>query len=304
MILHRILGYGYVAIYIILMTQMVPRLWRYQIEFAPRTVLHLIFGMTIGVLLIIKIAIVRFFKHLEGTLIPWLGTSVLVCTVLLLGLSVPFSLRALYLERHAPGGSAFGEQNLRRVSTLLSRTKLPGDAPLPDLVTASGLHLGQSLMMTRCTQCHDLRTVLAMPRTPAEWSNVVQRMSDRSGVLQPITPPEQQHVIAYLVAISPDLRQGASNQRAQETSHQMAKQRAKSLTTQATTTEQFSLAPSKRVFETSCIQCHALGLVDKHPPRTPKEAEILVARMVDNGLEASEPDLQQIVFYLKTIYAK
>jgi hypothetical protein len=200
MLLHRILGYGYAAIYVILMTQMVPRLWQYQIEFAPRTVLHLLFGMTIGVLLIIKIAIVRFFKHLESALIPWLGTAVLVCSVLLLGLSVPFSLRALYLERHAPGGSAFGEQNLRRVSTLLSATKLPGDAPLPNLVTASGLHLGQSLMMARCTQCHDLRTVLAMPRTPAEWSNIVQRMSDRSGVLRPITPPEQQHVIAYLIA--------------------------------------------------------------------------------------------------------
>ena len=293
MILHRILGYGYVAIYVILMAQMVPRLWRYQVEFAPRTVLHVVFGMTIGVLLIIKIAIVRFFKHLEGTLIPLIGTAVLVCTVLLLGLSVPFSLRALYLERHAPGGSAFGEQNLRRVSMLLS-----------DRVTTAGLHFGQSILMTRCVQCHDLRTVLAKPRTPAEWTNVVRRMSERSSVLQPITPPEQQHVVAYLVAISPDLRQGASNQRAQEESHRIAKERARSSSTKASTTAEFNVEQSKRVFETSCVQCHALGLVEKHPPRTQRDAENLVARMVDNGLEASEGDLRQITFYLKSIYAK
>jgi len=171
LLLHRALGYVYVAIYVVLMSQMVPRLWRYQVEFPPRTVAHIVLGMTIGVLLVIKIAIVRFFKHLEGTLIPTCGTLLLVCTVLLLGVSVPFSLRTLYLERNAPGGSAFGDENLRRVSMLLSTIPLPGETPLADLVTTGGLHMGQSLMMTRCVQCHDLRTVLAKPRTPDEWSN-------------------------------------------------------------------------------------------------------------------------------------
>jgi mono/diheme cytochrome c family protein len=304
MLLHRALGYGYVAIYVILMRQMVPRLWRYQVEFPARTVVHLVLGMLIGVLLVIKIAIVRFFKHLEGTLIPYIGTALLVCTVLLLGLSVPFSLRLLYLERHAPGGSAFGEENLQRVSMLLSRTQLPGDVPLAELATTAGLHMGQSVLIISCVQCHDLRTVLVKPRTPDEWTDVVRRMSERSSVLKPITPRDQQYVIAYLVAISPDLQQGVAKQREQEQAHTTAKANARSATTMATTTEQFDLVRSRKIFEMSCIQCHALSLVENRPPRTPKQAEDLVARMVDNGLEAPEADLRQIIFYLKTTYGK
>jgi len=304
MLLHRILGYGYVSIYLILMTQMVPRLWRYQVEFPARTVVHLVLGMLIGVLLVIKIAIVRFFKHLEGTLIPFLGTSVLVCTVLVLGLSVPFALRLLYVERHALGGSAFGEENLRRVSMLLSRTQLSGDVQLANLSTPSGLHMGQSVLMTSCVQCHDLRTVLAKPRTPDERTEVVRRMSVRSSVLRPITPQEQQYVIAYLIAISPDLQQGTSNQRDQAQSHAVAIEIAKNATTRATSIEEFNLAESKKVFEISCIQCHTTSLVERRPPRTQKQAEELVNRMVDNGLDLPEADLRKIIFYLKTTYAK
>jgi mono/diheme cytochrome c family protein len=304
MLLHRVLGYAYVAVYLILMTQMVPRLWRYQVEFPARTVVHLTLGMMVGVLLVIKIAIVRFFKHLEGTLIPLIGTVVMVCTVLLLGLSVPFSLRAIYLERHAPGGSAFGEENLRRVSMLLSRAQLPGELPPADLATTAGLHKGQSVLMTRCVQCHDLRTVLARPRTPNEWTDVVRRMSERSSVLQPITSQEQQYVIAYLIAISPELQQGVSNQRAASESHATAKEIVKSAGTTRPAMAEFDLGQSRRIFETSCVQCHALSKVERNPPRTQKQAEELVARMVDNGLEAPEADLRQIIFYLKTTYAK
>jgi mono/diheme cytochrome c family protein len=304
MLLHRILGYGYVAIYLILMSQMVPRLWRYQVEFPARTVVHIVLGMLIGVLLIVKIAIVRFFKHLEGTLVPILGTSVLICTVLVLGLSVPFSRRLLYVERHAPGGSAFGPENLQRVSMLLSRTRLPGDVPLADLVTPAGLRMGQSVLMTSCVQCHDLRTVLAKPRTPDEWTAVVQRMSERSSVVQPISRPEQQYVTAYLVAISPDLQQGVSSQRAQEQSHAQAKEIANNIRTAGTPIEEFNLDDARKVFEVSCMQCHETSLVERHPPRTAKQAEDLVNRMVDNGLDAPDADLRKIVFYLKTTYAK
>jgi mono/diheme cytochrome c family protein len=304
MLLHRILGYGYVAIYIILMTQMVPRLWQYQVEFPARTVVHMVLGMLIGVLLVIKIAIVRYFKHLEGTLIPLLGTSVMVCTVLVLGLSVPFSLRLLYVERHAPGGSAFGEENLQRVSVLVSRARMPGDVPLAELVTSHGLHMGQSVLMTSCVQCHDLRTVLAKPRTPDEWTDVVRRMSERSSVLKPITPQDEQYVIAYLIAISPDLQQGVSNQRNQEQSHAIAKEIARNVSVRGALTEEFNFADSKKVFEVSCMQCHAASLVDQHPPRTQQQAEELVNRMVDNGLDLQDADLRKIIFYLKTKYVK
>ena len=39
--LHRVLGWIFVGIYVYFMTQMVPRLWEYQIELPARTVVHL-----------------------------------------------------------------------------------------------------------------------------------------------------------------------------------------------------------------------------------------------------------------------
>ena len=62
MLTHRLIGYAYLIIYLYFMSEMLPRLWNYQVEFPARTVAHLLLGMTIGVILICKIAIVRFFK--------------------------------------------------------------------------------------------------------------------------------------------------------------------------------------------------------------------------------------------------
>src|SRR5215210_3895950 len=77
--IHRLTGYAFLAIYIFLMTQMLPRIWHYQIELPPRTVMHLTLGLAIGIILFVKIGIVRFFKHLESTLVPFLGVMLVIC---------------------------------------------------------------------------------------------------------------------------------------------------------------------------------------------------------------------------------
>ena len=74
-VIHRATGYAFVIIYLFLVSEMLPRLWQYQIELPARSVMHLVLGFSIGIILIIKISIVRFFKHLESTLVPFLGTS-------------------------------------------------------------------------------------------------------------------------------------------------------------------------------------------------------------------------------------
>src|SRR5258708_27313873 len=111
MLLHRGLGYAYGAIFAYLMVQMFPRLWTYEIELPPRTVAHLVIGMVIGITLAIKIAIVRYFKHLESTLAPLLGTLLLICTVVLIGLSVPTAFR----EALASGPETYQPDNVERV---------------------------------------------------------------------------------------------------------------------------------------------------------------------------------------------
>src|SRR5437868_4971831 len=53
---HRAIGYAYGALYLFMMSQMVPRMWQYQVELPPRTVAHLMLGFTIGVILVVKIS--------------------------------------------------------------------------------------------------------------------------------------------------------------------------------------------------------------------------------------------------------
>src|SRR3974390_3364981 len=53
MLLHRVIGYAYFGIYLYLMSQMVPRLWAYEVELPARTVAHMIFGWAIGIILVL-----------------------------------------------------------------------------------------------------------------------------------------------------------------------------------------------------------------------------------------------------------
>ena len=113
--LHRLIGYAYAILYVFMMWHMVPRLWNYQVELPPRTVAHLMLGITIGVLILVKIAILRFFRHFEESM-PYLGTALLLCTYLLIGLSVPFTLREAALRTQT---GAFSEAGIARTRQLL-----------------------------------------------------------------------------------------------------------------------------------------------------------------------------------------
>lgn len=159
--LHRLMGWAFVAIYIYLMIQMVPRMWTYQIELPARTVFHLVLGYSIGALLLAKILVVRFFKHLESTLAPPMGTTLFVLSVVLMGLALPSVWRERVLANQALGGEGFTEARLQRV-----RDQLPDigyDTETADeLGTRGSLLDGRKLLRSKCVQCHDLRTILAL----------------------------------------------------------------------------------------------------------------------------------------------
>lgn len=303
--LHHFIGYAYGILYIVLMSQMVPRLWSYQVEFPARTVAHLMLGLAIGILLIVKLSIVRWFKHLESTLVPFLGTLLFVCTFLLIGLSVPFALKERLLERSAVGGTAFSQENLTRVKMLLPQAGLPAAAQPEELATLRSLKEGREVLLSKCVQCHDLRTVLLKPRTPDNWVQTVGRMAERS-VFSPISDDEQWRVAAYLIAISPELQKGFREKKAMETEAMKAKQAVAGLVRPATelAVREFDLTIARQTFETTCTQCHGLKNVERKPPTSTDEARELVARMVENGLEAQQEELEQVVFYLVKTYSK
>lgn len=287
---HRATGYGYLLIYIYLMGEMLPRLWHYQVELPPRSVIHLVLGLTIGIVLLIKIAIVRYFKHMESTLIPMLGTALLICTTLLVGLSVPFVFKEQYMSQQA-FDSVLAPENLARIKALLPRAGFPKEVNVDELTSVEGLQAGRRVLLNKCVQCHDLRTVLARPKTPEAWLQTVNRMADRAVIGKPIGRQERWHVAAYLVAISPELQQALVVRRKQELETQATIESAKQLPTG----QSFDPDTARKTFEAKCAQCHALP---KPPTTDPGEIKEIVARMTRNGVVASPEELAQIVFHL------
>lgn len=309
MLLHHIVGYLFLSIYILMMVQMLPRLWNYQIELPARTVAHLVFGMAIGIILIIKIIIVRFFKYLESTMAPFLGTALLVCTTLLIGLSVPIALKEVMLSKAAIGGTAMSLQNIERVKRLLVESGSIPDESIHDVASRFGLEQGRAVLLNKCVQCHDLRTVLVRPRTPDNWIQTVDRMAERS-LFDPISESERWHVSAYLIAVSPDLQRSVQEKRVQESIFVKAKMAAVAMTKPGAASvgragkPALNLSEAKNVFEKTCSGCHVLGKVEQKPPRSEQETRELIIKMVDEGLDALPTEIEQIAFYLTATYAK
>lgn len=289
-LVHRATGYAFVLIYLVLMSEMLPRLWQYQIELPARSVMHLILGFTIGIVLIIKISIVRYFKHLESTLVPLLGTLLLISATLLIGLSAPFVFKEQYLSQQALG-SVLSERNLARLKVLLPQAGFPPEADINELSSVDGLQTGRRVLLSKCVQCHDLRTVLVRPKPPEAWLQTVNRMADRAVIGKPIEERERWHVAAYLVAISPDLQQAVAAKREQDLKTEEAIDAVRRLPANL----RFEPAAAKRTFETKCAQCHALPAVNA---KSFEEVKQLVARMAGNGLVATAEEFGHVVYYL------
>ncbi len=302
---HRLMGYLFVLIYIYIMWSMVPRLWTYQVELPARTVLHLALGISIGALLILKLTIVRYFKHMEAKLAPALGVGIFLCSFLLISLVLPFSLREAYLESTALGDESMIQSRIKRVRELLPTTGLDDKKLLDDLASKKGLIAGRRILTAKCIQCHDLRTVLVRPRTPQAWQQTVSRMANRSTILNPITDDDQWFVTAYLIAVSPTLQQTLKERRKMETraiESQSSMQSAMNLS--EIEDADYEHAAAQKLFAQKCSQCHDHTQVEQAPPATKSEVIALVQRMVGNGLNASQVELGTIIRYLTATYTK
>jgi cytochrome c5 len=211
--IHRGIGFAYVLVYILMMIEMVPRLWEYQVEFPVRTVVHILLGATIGIILIIKISILRFFRHFEEWM-PVLGVSLLVCTVLLGVMSMPAFFRERALAEGAVGGGVYSIENRDRVAGLLPNAGFPEGVDLKALSTQPVLEKGRRVLLDKCVACHDLKTVIARPRTPEDWVRTNKRMALKPSLGVTISEHEGHQAAAYLIAITPNLQRSAKSKRA------------------------------------------------------------------------------------------
>lgn len=302
-LVHRMVGLSYVALYLFMMSQMVPRLFLYQVEFPARTVAHLLLGVSIGLLLILKLSILRFFRHFKPML-PYIGAAILWCTVLLVSLSVPFAYKEIYWSSSAVGGSVYSPENIARLEKLLPTAGFPEEAPLAALATERGLSQGRLVLLSRCVTCHDLKTILTRPRTPGDWVHTVQRMAERPIFGRPIEPEEQWTVATYLIAISPELQISAKKRREQEIQDTQSRSALRTVLAgvAGAPVPAYQMDQARALFEQACTQCHDLDQIEQYPLESDQEVRDLLRRMVDNGLDASEAQIEQIAWYLMQEY--
>ena len=313
--LHRVLGWVYVMLYLVMMSEMVPRLWSYQVELPPRTVVHICLGLMIGVVLLVKVTILRWFRHLEEWM-PVLGVMLLCFTLLLSGLSIPFALREYIMARGAVGGGVYSEENRERLAKLLPQAELPADAPIADLASVSALRAGRDVLVTKCVACHDLKTILVLPRTPSGWWKTVDRMALKPTFSDPMTELETYQVTAYLIGISGELQRSAKERRQQEQKKTDAiadvREEAKEVAVANDTAAKgdalelpaFDEAEAARTYDKVCAQCHDLADVEAKPPTTPDEVKNLILRMIsENGMEATRAELDLVYLHMVKKFA-
>jgi mono/diheme cytochrome c family protein len=102
-----------------------------------------------------------------------------------------------------------------------------------------------------------------------------------------ISSLDQQRIVAYLIAITPDLQSSA----------QVKRQQVEQVPATSSNTD------PKKLFETTCSQCHASNLSEAHNFKT-NPAKVLVQRMVGNGMKTSNTDLELLIAYLTQTYVK
>ena len=304
--LHRVLGWVYLLLYLVMMSEMVPRMWNYQVEWPARTVAHMCFGMGIGFILVLKIGILRFFRHLEEWM-PVLGTLLLAFTICLSGLSMPHAFREIALSGEAAGGDVYSNANRERVAALLQTVDLPEPYRVDDLTTAESLKQGRRVLLRKCVACHDLKTILIRPRSPSDWVRTVDRMLVKPTFTDPITEEEGFRVSAYLIAISRDLQKSLKERRQEEVARQKTEEALAVAAAKAEGADTAAPAPAvavdaaaaEKTYETLCSQCHELSDIDKRPPTSEPEVTELIKRMIeDNEMKATEVQIDQVEWFM------
>lgn len=304
--IHRVIGLSFVAIYITMMFYMIPRLWEYQVELPARTVIHAVCAIVIGVLLLTKLAIIRLFPHFMGAL-PTLGLGLLINTVILGSLSLPYALRA-----HNLSGNTLSAGNLERVRGVLLDLPFPDDVDAAALATPERLADGREVLTRKCTVCHDMRTILAKPRSGPGWYNVVVRMAEKPLIMgDSLDDRDIPVATAYLIAITPDMQQSAKvrmkamkdqAERVAEVAEMPADTAA---SPEAAAPAALDLTKAEALYKARCTQCHELDEVKEHGGDDEAGWAKIVKRMVeDEGAELGEDEARTIVRFLAATQKK
>jgi cytochrome c5 len=312
---HRFLGLAYVLIYVVLMIEMVPRLWEYQVEFPSRTVMHICMGIIIGVLLIAKIAVIRWFQHF-GKSLPTMGLMILMCTLILGTLSIPYAIKAHDF------GDIMSAQNIERVDRSLKN--IP-DASFPDsidkaaLLTEESMDHGRSVLVDKCVVCHDLRSILKKPKSGKQWLSTVLRMQKLPSmgsvrILEKDIGP----VTAWLIAINPSLQEKKKADKAKKKEEIKAVKQAQAAAVEGKTEASaeggaktakevkntYDDAAAEDLVRTKCTECHEMDDIETYGGADRAGWGKVIVDMVEEGGEFTADEIKTMLEWLVRHHGK
>lgn len=297
---HRVLGGLYILIYVVLMIEMVPRLWEYQFELPARTVIHACMGIVIGILLVTKIGVIRWWQHF-GKSLPALGLGLVASTIILGTLSIPFALRAHDF------GNATSPETLAHVKKELAAIEWKQQGvDVAALATVKTMDLGRTVLTKKCVVCHDIKTILQKPRSTTSWYKVVQNMTEKPMLGEPIFEYEIPAVTAYLVALNKDIAIAFRRKRRVK-----AKQDAVAANVVGTqgAAADGDVAKGKALWQEHCTGCHDTGDGDSELANHGGDdaegwANVVSSMVSDQDVEVDAAQAQLIVHYLANTHPK
>lgn len=147
---HRMLGYLFIIIFILMTVLMINKASTYQEELSPRAILHITLGVLMIPLLLIKVLIVRRFKRLGSYL---------------LGFGIAIFLAAFVLNSVSAGYYFLHHSDIRYVSLSARDTSV------------LDVELGRQLVTQKCAKCHSLERTFRAFKSEEGWTRTINRMA-------------------------------------------------------------------------------------------------------------------------------
>ena len=170
---HRIGGYIFIALFLVMAYFMVARLGDVSGGPSTSTVIHLTLAMVLSPLLFVKVLIARYYKSYHSFLMP-IGLLIFVLSFVLIGI--------------AAGPSLAHRARMQTVS--LTSIDLPP--------AAIDLNMAAKKMENRCSKCHSLDRIAGAHKDARGWLTTVNRMRDLpdSG----ISAEDSRIIVSYLAS--------------------------------------------------------------------------------------------------------
>ncbi|MEE8605267.1 MAG: hypothetical protein V3S65_07820 [Candidatus Aminicenantaceae bacterium] len=147
---HRILGYTFICIYVLMVVTMIIRISYYQDELSPRSIFHVILALSLIPLLGVKLLVAKKYKLLTSRLF-FLGMTIFLFAFLLNAISAGH----YYLYKGA----------VREVTiSSIDRETMNED-------------IGRQLVVKKCSKCHTLERIFRSFKDEEGWTRTVNHMA-------------------------------------------------------------------------------------------------------------------------------